>query len=360
MPFSRFMEIALYNQPGGYYSITADRVGRGGDFFTSVSTGALFGRLLASQFLEMHGLLGSPKDFTIVEQGANDGRLLADVLEALDGTALEGASTMVIEPLEGLRKRQSETLKGRRVDWVEAPSELPEFRGVHFSNELFDALPFEILRCSGGLWHALHVVESGGEFVFEPSAAVFRGERLPARPDGFLTEVRPVQDELLRGVSGKLASGFLLAVDYGMSRRELLAPHRPEGTFACYSRHRRDARPLEHPGTKDITAHVDFSGLARAAVRAGFELRAFTDQHHFVVGASTGLLSEMDGMTQDPRLLRSLRTLMHPETMGAQFKVLLLAKDVPCASNPGGFEFARAAAYLLDEADDALLSPCYG
>lgn len=356
MPFSRFMEIALYGQPGGYYASGLERVGRGGDFFTSVSAGPLFGRLLAGQFLEMHELLGRPSDFTIVEQGANNGRLLADVLTALDGTALEGAQALIVEPLDVLRGRQSVTLEGRRVEWVDSPSRLREFCGVHFSNELFDALPFEILRCSGGSWHALHVVESDGGFVFEASAEVFGGEALPARPDGFLTEVRPSQAELLREISGKMAGGFLLAIDYGMSRRELLAPHRREGTFACYSAHRVDARPLEMPGTKDITAHVDFSSLARDAVHGGFELRGFTDQHHFIVGASESLLRELDGMPPDAKLLRSLRTLMHPETMGAQFKAVLLAKGVGKSAQLTGFQFARDASYLLDEADDALLS----
>lgn len=363
MPFSRFMEIALYNEPGGYYAGGVGRVGRGGDFFTSVSAGPLFGRLLAGQFLEMHELLGGPRDFTIVEQGANDGRLLADVLAALDGTALESCAAVVVEPLGVLRDRQAVALDGRPVEWVESPARLHGFRGVHFSNELFDALPFEILRSVDGQWRALHVIESDEGFVFECGEEVFDAERLPAMPNGFLAEARPAQEELLRGISEKMAGGFLLAVDYGMSRRELLAPQRAEGTFACYSRHRRDAKPLEAPGTKDITAHVDFSGLARAGVGLGFEMRGFTDQHHFLVGASAGLLRELDGRPPDAasaKLLRSLRTLMHPETMGAQFKVLLLAKGVATGRGLSGFQFAREASYLLDEADDAPLSPGCG
>jgi SAM-dependent MidA family methyltransferase len=360
MPFSRFMEIALYDEAGGYYAGGAERIGRGGDFFTSVSTGGVFGRLIAGQFLEMHALLGSSPDFTIVEQGANDGRLAADVLAALDGSSLEGARIVLVEPLALLREKQAQQLKGRRVEWVDSLENLPEFQGVHFSNELFDALPFEILRSSGGKWHVLHVAHGEGGFFFEPSAGAFSAERLPERPDGFLTEVRPSQESLLRAVSEKLRSGFLLAVDYGMSRRELLAPHRSEGTFACYSKHRRDAKPLDGPGSKDITAHVDFSSLTRAAVRCGFELRTYTDQHHFLVGASSALLGELDGKEPsggDAALLRSLRMLMHPETMGAQFKVLLLGKNAPPTGSLSGVRFAREAAYLLDEADDFLAIP---
>ena len=360
MPFSRFMEIALYSEPSGYYASGADCIGRGGDFFTSVSTGSLFGRLLAGQFLEMYNLLGSPKEFTIVEQGANDGSLAIDVLAEFAGTPLENVRFVIVEPMEALRECQAKMLEGRRVEWVSDPSYLPEFSGVHFSNELFDALPFEILRCANGQWHALNVVEAGGGFVFEPSGRAFEGECLPARPDGFLAEARPAQEMLLGEVFHKLQRGFLLAVDYGMSRRELLAPHRSEGTYACYSKHQRDSRPLEEPGSKDITAHVDFSALARAAVRAGFELRGFTDQHHFLVGASTRLLSEIDGRQpcgQDAKLLRSLKTLMHPETMGTQFKAILLTKKASSIEKVSGFKFARDATYLLDEADDFLITP---
>lgn len=357
------MELALYSEFGGYYSGGGARVGKDGDFFTSVSVGPLFGRLLAGQFLEMHRILGSPRDFTIVEQGANDGRFAADVLAALEGTELGDVRLVLVEPVEALRDRQAQTLRGRRVEWVSSPQALGSFCGVHFSNELLDALPFEILRCSGGEWHALNVVEGEGGFLFEQSPEVFAGNRLPARPDGFLAEVRPAQESLLRSVSEKLQRGFFLAIDYGMSRRELLAPHRIKGSFACYSNHRRDSSPLEAPGSKDITAHVDFSTLARCAVALGLELRGFTDQHHFLVGASAGLLAGLDGAqpgTDDAKMLRSLKTLMHPESMGAQFKVLLLTRNAPELPVLSGFQFAREAAYLLDEEDDDLLSPGCG
>lgn len=363
MLFSRFMEIALYSEPAGYYAGGGQRVGKDGDFYTSVSTGPLFGSLLAGQFLEMYHALGSPRDFTIVEQGANDGRLAADVLSALEGTELDGVRMVLVEPFKPLRERQAQTLRGHRVEWVLSASALGVFTGVHFSNELFDALPFEILRSSGEGWHAMRVVEGNGGFVFEPSPDIFVDDRLPLRPAGFLTETRPSQNPLLRAVSEKLLSGFLLAIDYGMSRRELLAPHRPEGTFACYSKHCRDSNPLDSPGSKDITAHVDFSALARCAVAHGFELRGFADQHHFLVGASAGLLSRLEGALPgsiEAKLLRSLKTLMHPESMGAQFKALLLARDVPQGRGTSGFQFAREAAYLLDERDDELLSPCCG
>ena len=359
MPFSRFMEFALYSVPYGYYAGGGARVGKDGDFYTSVSVGSLFGRLIAGQFLEMHRLLGKPADFTIVEQGANDGRLALDVLTALEGTDLHAVRMIIIEPLQHLRGLQADMLKAQRVAWVASASELTDFSGVHFSNELFDALPFEILQCNGGKWHALHVLENDGQLFFSPGDSAFAGASLPPRPDGFIAEVRPSQDVLIKKISEKLRRGYVLALDYGMSRRELLASHRSDGTFACYMRHKRDSKPLECPGSKDITAHVDFSALARSAVACGFELQGYTDQHHFIVGASTALFAEMEGKhlgMDQAKTLRSLRTLMHPEGMGAQFKALLLSKNAP-EEVASGFQFAREAPYLLDEADDFAISP---
>jgi SAM-dependent MidA family methyltransferase len=141
-----------------------------------------------------------------------------------------------------------------------------------------------------------------------------------------------------------MQSGFLLAVDYGMESAELLAPHRSAGTLACFSNHRRDTNPLESPGEKDITAHVDFTALARCAVDAGFKLNGYTDQHHFIIGAAGKILSELDGKAADPaaqKKLRAIRMLMHPETMGVSFKAISLTKNLPRPAQLTGFRHAR-------------------
>jgi SAM-dependent MidA family methyltransferase len=128
-----------------------------------------------------------------------------------------------------------------------------------------------------------------------------------------------------------------------MTRDELLAPFRQEGTLACYSAHRRDSDPFERIGEKDITAHVDFTALTADARACGFEPVGYTDQHHFLVGAATRLLQSLDGLPPTPastKKLRALRSLLHPETLGVQFKVLLASKDAP-ASTISGFRHAR-------------------
>ena len=354
MSFSRFMDLALYDPLEGYYASGRAAVGREGDFFTSVSIGPVFGAALAGQFLEMWEALGRPPEFRLVEQGANDGRLSNDILSALSQTPLAGVPLTIIEPISHLREKQASTLAEWDVSWVERPEDLPEFMGVHFSNELFDALPFDILEARPDGWHEVQVLADEAGFSFKASAHPLPNTDLPQRPEGFRAELRRHQRELLESVSARMRQGFLLAIDYGMSRSELLLPHRRGGTLACYSEHRRDEAPLESPGEKDITAHVDFTALARDAAACTLVLEGYTDQHHFLVGASTGLLQSLDGAPPSPstlKILRSLRTLLHPETLGTQFKAILFSKNIPLAKCLSGFQHAGDCDFLLAQVD---------
>ena len=351
LPFSRFMDLALYDSLEGYYTSGRAAVGREGDFFTSVSIGPVFGAVLAGQFLEMWEALGRPPEFRLVEQGANDGRLSSDILKALSETPLAGVPLTIIEPASILREKQAATLEGCDVQWVERAEDLHPFDGVHFSNELFDALPFDILEARVGAWHELQVHANELGFSFQPASHPIQSIDLPPRPDGYRTELRRHQRDLIETLSSRIRRGFLLAFDYGMPRAELLALHRSGGTLACYAQHRRDEAPLENPGQKDITAHVDFTALAQDATACGLALEGYTDQHHFLVGASTALLKSLDGAAPTPstlKILRSLRTLLHPETMGTQFKSILFSKKAPLAKPLSGFQHAGDCRFLLE------------
>jgi SAM-dependent MidA family methyltransferase len=358
MRFSRFMELALYDPLEGYYASDRAAVGKDGDFFTNVSVGPVFGAVLAGQVLEMWEILGRPAEFRLVEQGANDGRLSKDILNALVGTPLANVPLTLIEPVSPLREKQARMLAGCDVSWADSVASLPDFCGVHFSNELFDALPFDILEARGGAWHQLLVHSREDGFIFQASQQPLGEIDFPARPDGFRSELRRNQRELLESLSTRLQCGFVLAIDYGMSREEILAPHRSAGTVACYSEHRRDDSPLENPGAKDITAHVDFSSLARDATACGFALQGYTDQHHFLVGASTGLLQSLDGIAPTDstrKILRNLRTLLHPETMGTKFQTILFSKNTPASKTPSGFTHAADCSFLLYPGDSVRL-----
>jgi len=347
--FARFMEVAFYDSSEGYYASGRAAIGKHGDFFTNVSVGPVYGEILAGQFVEMWEALGRPEDFVLVEQGASDGQLARDVLDALAGTPLGGVPLMIVEPSEVLRERQRQKLDGEAVRWVGDAGDLPEICGVHYSNELFDAFPVHVTRSTGDRWVEL-CVDCGEEgFVWREKEAegdlaeVLAG--FPRREKGFTSEVCLSHRSLLRTLARKMTRGFLFAVDYGMTRGELLAEHRTAGTLSCYRGHRREEKPLEAPGEKDLTAHVDFSLLAREAVQAGWRFENLADQHHFLVGAASAMLLAMDGRVPDPagrKKLRTLQTLLHPESMGRQFHALLFSKGVS-PSPLSGFQYAREA-----------------
>ena len=165
----------------------------------------------------------------------------------------------------------------------------------------------------------------------------------------FFAEVRPVLTEWMEEVSRGLGRGMILVCDYGYPVEGFFVPSRREGTLWCYKGHRRDAAPLEQPGAKDITAHVDFTALAQAAHERGWSTLGCTDQHHFLVGASEAWLRSLDGTVlavEEQRRLRTFQRLMHPESMGTQFRFWGGARGLPPDWRPTGFRYARSAGFV--------------
>jgi SAM-dependent MidA family methyltransferase len=347
IPFRDFMAAALYHPEGGYYGSGRARIGKEGDFFTNVSVGALFGKLLARQFAEMWERLGRPAVFTVVEQGANRGEFARDALGGLREFALECSAAIsywIIEPIPALRKEQAAMLAGfERVRWAESLETLPRFTGAHFSNELVDALPVHRVLRTGGRWMEQYVDFQEERFVFvsgavSSTALEARLALLPAVPDGYQTEINLAALDWIAALAGRLERGFVLAIDYGFSREEYYRPERTDGTLSAYAGHRREADPLARPGEIDLTAHVDFTSLVERAEENGLGLLGFTDQHHFMVGLGK---SHFAGGSADPREVGAFKTLMHPNLMGRSFKILCLEKGARQEKAPAGFEFAR-------------------
>ena len=342
--FAWFMEQALYHPALGYYSSGRCEIGRRGDYFTNVSVGPLFGRLLARQFAEMWDILGRPGDFSIVEQGAHHGDFARDVLRSAQMQSPDFFAALryrIIEPFGVLRERQAETLGEftGQVSWDEALADLDPFCGVHFSNELLDAMPVHLVDRSGLVWRERCVVESGDGFAYiarpiEDGSLLRQLTKIPeGLPSPYETEVSLAALDWVETVANKLARGFVLAVDYGYARDRFYAPERTSGTLQCYASHRRQSSPLEGAGFTDITAHVDWTSVAERAEECGLTLSGFTDQHHFI----TGLLGQM---TLEENERRALQTLLHPELLGTRFQYLALGKAVP--PRPlSGFAFAR-------------------
>ena len=348
MPFRRFMEHALYHPALGYYASGRARVGRKGDFFTNVSVGPLFGKLLARQVAEMWECLGSPRDFFIVEQGAHEGELAADVLGGLrefSPICFAATAYRIVEPFAVLADRQRGRLAklDGKVEWNESLGEVEIGNGVHLSNELTDAFPIHLVKWISGEWRERMVVEIGGRFVFEDgplSTPALRDAcaQIPGPlPEGCITEVNLAAREWIGDAARGIHRGFVLAADYGFSREEYHAPWRTDGTLSAYANHRRESDPLARPGEIDLTAHVEFTSLIEAACAAGMRLAGFTDQHHFMVGLGAAYFA--DGANAADR--RAFQTLMHPQFMGTAFKAVCFAKGVEPSPPLAGFRFAR-------------------
>ena len=347
IPFSEFMGECLYHPQFGYYSGGGKVVGREGDFYTSVSTGALFGRLLADGFYQTWLQLGSPAQWQIVEQGANRGELAGDVLghlRKLDERAFAACSYLIVEPFHTLRQYQSATLAGQglaeKLRHVATLAELPDksLRGVFYSNELPDAFPVRRVKFDGDAWLELRVGydEGEGRFVWREQAcdgellAMISEWQVPALP-GYCAEIAPLLGEWVREVAAKLAEGVFLTIDYGGKAGELYTAERTQGTLRAYRKHRQSEDVLALPGEQDLTAQVNFSQLVANGERYGLREQEYTDQHHYLVklgqlgffremeeAAAAGQRSVMD------KQLREYKTLMHTEMMGALFKVSLL------------------------------------
>lgn len=354
VPFSWFMEQALYHPQHGYYSSGRCAIGRRGDYFTSVSVGPLFGKLMAGQFIEIWETLGRPEDFVIVEQGAHHGEFATDVLEAVREQSPEFFALLryrIVEPFFLLRNRQEGVLRSfAQVEWAESLEVMEPFRGVHFSNELLDAMPVHLLVATGEgeerRWCERMVERTSCGFTFvdrsiSDERLAQRLTKLPPVPEvGYETEINLAALDWIQTLAGKLRAGVVLTADYGLSRDEFYAPSRRTGTLQCYAEHRVLPSILERVGQSDLTTHVEWTSLAEQAEHCGLRLAGFTDQHHFL----TGLLSTHAALASaGAEKSRALQTLIHPEFLGMKFQFLGLTKNFPPEGLLGGFKFARDA-----------------
>jgi SAM-dependent MidA family methyltransferase len=322
--FAWFMQQALYHPEHGYYSSGRCQIGRKGDYFTNVSVGSLFGQLLAAQFSEIWERLDKINDFVIVEQGAHDGQFARDVLDFAQKNLPEFFDAMryrIVEPFPILKEQQRRKLEtfGDKVEWQES---LEPFTGIHFSNELLDAMPVRLINDA-----------------MEKLVALDR--------DNFVFIDQPVNKPILNqpaldwidGTSASLQRGYIIAIDYGYADDDFRT------SVQVRAQHRNLNSPFEQIGDADITMSVDWKGIIERAQANGLLIAGFTDQHHFLTGILSLIQSgdlEKSLLTDSPKAKRELQTLLHPEMLGRAFQVLALAKNVDIKRPPlSGFKFAR-------------------
>ncbi len=366
LPFSDFMGAALYHELKGYYSDPNRRIGRKGDFYTSVSVGPLFGELLSDFLAGVWAALGRPERWSVGEQGGHDAQLACDVMTALRTFHPEVAVAtdwVMVESRPAWREIQKHTLRSAglesRMTWVEKLSRLPANTGLFLSNELVDAFPVDSVSFRQGQWWERRVGWNSGEerFVWMDVAATAEMLRsveqlgLPPMED-WVGEVRRAAENWAEELFQQIPEGVILTIDYGDTAEVLYGPTHSGGTLRAYSGHQLDLDPLSDPGEKDLTAHVDFSQLRRQGQAEGWSTRGYLDQHRFLTALAAlpgGWISRQENAngrgTEAPSAhasLRQFRTLTHPEIMGCVFRVLVQARG-RCARVPiPGLDYLRA------------------
>jgi SAM-dependent MidA family methyltransferase len=338
-PFDRFMHAALYTPGLGYYS-RGERVfgplpQDGSDFITAPELSPLFGRCMARQVAE--GLQAAQAD-EVWEFGAGTGALAEQVIDGLNQQGQALRRYTIVDVSGGLRERQAQRLArfGTQVQWADT---LPEHLcGVLLGNEVLDAMPVRLLHFDGAGWLERGVALGGGP-ANHPSIELCWADRPtdlspphegPFVP-GTVTEVHEQAEAFIRTLVHRLARGLMLFIDYGFPQAEYYHPQRTAGTLMCHQAHRMDAEPLRDLGRKDITAHVNFTGIALAAQDAGADVLGYTSQARFLLNC--GLVEHLE--KADLRTRAAAQKLITEHEMGELFKVIALGRGL--ALDPLGF-----------------------
>lgn len=365
LSFARYMEMALYEPGLGYYSNPGQVFGAAGDFVTAPELTPLFGATLARQvspWLKDPALAGSGQ--VVLEVGGGSGMLAAQLLNALDNVGHHEVRYLILELSAERREHQRQTLKSLapglmdRVGWLET---FPEsFAGVVVANELLDAMPVQLFEWQADAEAELQemgVTWVDGQFAWAPRPAdavlteTVTALRNRLGPEGaqwhspYRSEVCPAQQAWMRTLADCMTAGVVMLLDYGFAEPEYYHPQRDQGTLMCHYRHRSHADPFLWPGLSDVTAHVDFTALARAATAEGFSLVGYTSMAAFLLNA--GLLDELADLPREPESFwfaqaQAVQQLISEAEMGELFKVIAFEKNLREAASVLGFGGNRA------------------
>lgn len=349
--FADFMGACLYEPGLGYYTSAGRKVGAAGDFYTSSNVHRVFGRLIGKEIATMWHVMGQPAAFQIVEAGAGNGRLSADVMDAiaeLEPSLYATVTCRLVEAEPSLAATQRIMLAAHADHLVwSSPDELAggtlALTGCVLTNELVDALPVHLVEMTACGLQEVMVTAGDGEFV--EKLAPLSTDEINAYCErhgitlvtGQRAEIRLAADSWLRGVAKSLTHGFVITIDYGYLAAELYGKMRVNGTLLCYYHHQMEENPYIRVGLQDITAHVDFSALLHTGAEEGLEQIWYGEQYRFLLAA--GIMEEIMALeaSQVPEELRlkdrlALKKLLLPEGgMGDTFKVLVQGKGVPPA-----------------------------
>ncbi len=329
------MELALYAPALGYYSAGATKFGAQGDFVTAPEISPLFGRALARQVAQVLGAAGGG----VLELGAGSGKLAVDVIGELSRLQALPDEYLILEVSAELAQRQRREIAERlpdlagQVRWI---ADLPaSFTGAVLANEVLDVMPAHVVT-----WQANGVRERGvavenGEFVWRErpltAGPLLEAARKIAVPPGYTSEVNLIARAFVRSLGACLVRGVALFIDYGFPAREYYHPQRHMGTLMCHHRHHAHPDPFYLPGLQDITAHVDFTAMGRAAGEANMDVLGYTRQANFLIDCGILELLAETAPSEPARYLplaNQTQRLLSPNEMGELFKVLAIGRDV--------------------------------
>ncbi|MFZ6725122.1 class I SAM-dependent methyltransferase [Undibacterium sp. MH2W] len=351
IPFSRYMELALYAPDLGYYSGGATKLGKDGDFTTAPEMSPLFGATLAN----LSASLFSQTTSQVMEFGAGTGKLARDFLTECQLSGIAVDRYFIVELSGELRARQEALLKDfPQVVWLQ---EMPaSFSGLVIGNEVLDAMPVDLVMKTELGWRELGVavsregVETTESNDVDVPRLVYRerpcdDSKLAQIPDAetlpqaYMTEVHAVATGFMHSVARMLKAGqqetgrgsAAILIDYGFPAGEYYHPQRNEGTLMCHYRHHAHPDPFYLPGLQDITAHVDFTAMAKAALAEGLELLSYTSQAAFLLESGIAELlarQSAEHVLQYLPQANALQKLVSPAEMGELFKVIVVGNGI--------------------------------
>ncbi len=338
--FDDYMRMALYEPGLGYYLAGAVKFGGQGDFVTAPELSPLFGRCVARQCRQILARTGGD----VVEFGAGSGLLAASVLTELGECGPLPGRYSIIELSPELRERQRESIRQHagahleRVEWNSHPPERP-LNGVIIANEILDALPVKVFKIAGGCVYERRVraAKTGFGWLDVPAGPTLEQTIHHLVPNEivesnvhYVSEINVGVEPWTADLARMMDHAVAIVIDYGFPRSEYYHPGRASGTLMCHFRHRKHDDPFWFPGIQDITASVDFTGVAEAADRNGLQVLGFAEQASFLFGC--GLLEDAEGSisTLDEsarqRVAYETKVLTLPTEMGTRFKVMALGK----------------------------------
>jgi len=366
--FQRYMELALYAPGLGYYAAGSAKLGEEGDFVTAPEISSLFSHALANAILPA---LKLDSEQVILEVGAGRGRMAADILLFMKKENQLPKEYWILELSADLRERQKQTIEMLapdlcdKVKWLD---ELPEsFSGIVLANELLDAMPVQLFQKKENDINEINVVWREERFCFQfcssfDARLIARVKEIESELEttlnsGYISEINFSAEDWIKSIAERLRQGIIILMDYGFPRHEYYHAGRQQGTLMCHYRHRAHPDAFVYPGLQDITAHVDFTAMADAALEADMQVIGYTNQASFLLGAGLLELAVMDDSAAlDPEHLKQMdvasqmelagqiKKLTLPHEMGELFKVIGFSKNIDVTLP--AFQFRDLREYL--------------